>query len=98
MAEPKVDSMTNLLKARGVGISAVKANKVLLELGLLEEKQRPSSKDPGKMKKYKVLIAEGLKFGINRENISTPDQTSPYYYVETFGELLNLIVSNKSKV
>jgi hypothetical protein len=97
MTEPRVDSITNLLKAHDVALSAVKANKILLELGILAEKERPSSKDPRKMKKFKALTEHGLKYGINRENISTPDQTSPYYYVETFGELLVLIKSKMDK-
>lgn len=92
MAE--TDSLTNLLKAHNAGISAVKANKTLLKLGVLEEKERPSSKDPAVMKKFKVLTEQGLEYGINKENINTPDQTSPYYYTETFPKLLALIQSS----
>ena len=44
------DSITNLLKQHKVDISAVKANKILVDLGLLLEKERPSSKYAGKMK------------------------------------------------
>ncbi len=87
----KTDSITNLLKANQANISAVKANKALLALGLLEEKQRPSGKDPNVMKKYKALTAAGLEYGINRENPSNPEETAPYYYAETFPALLALI-------
>ena len=91
----KTDSMTNLLKSQDrVKLSAVKANKILLELGILEEKERPSSKYPGKIKKYKVLTTKGLEFGENRENPNTPDQTTPYYYVDKFHELLLLITDS----
>lgn len=90
---PKTDSLTNLLKSKDAGISAVKANKILLALGVLEEKQRASTKDPSKMKKYKALTEKGLKFGINKENINNPDETAPYYFSETFDELLALIRS-----
>ena len=90
----KTDSMTNLLKSKDAGISAVKANKILLAIGILEEKERPSSKYPEKMKKYKVLTEKGLEFGINRENPSSPEQTTPYYYVEKFDELLLLLKNN----
>lgn len=83
--------MTNLLKQYKSGISTVKANKILVAIGLLEEKERPSTKYPDKMKKYKALTEQGLKYGINQENPNTPGQTSPYYFTETFDELLSLI-------
>lgn len=87
----KTDSITNLLKLKGIKISAVKANKILLTLGLLAERERPSSKYPGKFKKYKVLTDQGLDFGVNKENPSSPEQTTPHYYTEKFDELLLLI-------
>lgn len=87
----KTDSMTNLLKLNKSGISTVKANKVLVAIGLLEEKERPSTKYPDKMKKFKALTEKGLKYGINQENPNTPGQTSPYYFEETFDELLSII-------
>lgn len=87
----KTDSMTNLLKKNNAEISTVKANKILLLLGLLEDKERPSTKYPDKMKKFKALTEAGLIYGENRENINTPGQTSPYYFVEKFDELLSQI-------
>ena len=94
----KTDSMTNLLKQKTAEISVVKANKILLALELLEEKERPSSKYEGKIKKYKALTEKGLAYGLNKENPSSPGQTTPHYYVEKFDELFSLIqkeVSNK---
>lgn len=84
---PNPDSITNLLKANDAGVSAVKANKALIAMGILEEKERPSSKYPDKIKKYKALTQEGLKYGENRENM-TGDETTPYYFKDTFEELL----------
>ena len=94
----KTDSMTNLLKQHHAEISVVKANKILVAIDLLEEKERPSSKYEGKIKKYKALTEKGLVFGVNTENPSSPGQTTPHYYVEKFDELFSLIlkeVSNK---
>jgi len=85
------DSMTNLLKLHDLDVSAVKANKIMVGLGLLVEKERPSSKYAGKMKKYKALTEDGLEYGLNVENPSSPGQTTPHYFVDTFGELLALI-------
>lgn len=87
----KTDSMTNLLKQKTSDISVVKANKILVVLDLLEEKERPSSKYEGKIKKYKALTEMGLDYGINKENPSSPGQTTPHYYVEKFDELFALI-------
>jgi hypothetical protein len=87
----KTDSLTNLLKLSNLEISTVKANKILVALGLLAEKERPSSKYVGKMKKYKALTEQGLCYGINEENPSSPGQTTPHYFVATFPGLLALI-------
>ncbi|HEC18076.1 MAG TPA: hypothetical protein ENI97_01890 [Gammaproteobacteria bacterium] len=87
----KTDSMTKLLKQHNAGISTVKANQCLLSLGLLEEKERPSTKYPEKMKKFKALTERGLIYGENKENQNSPGQTSPYYYEDRFAELLGLI-------
>ncbi len=90
----KTDSMTNLLKKNNAEISVVKANKILVAIELLEEKERPSSKYEGKIKKYKALTSKGLVYGINKENPSSPGQTTPHYYVEKFNELFALIKKN----
>jgi len=87
----KTDSITSLLNLKKVNISAVKANRILVGLGLLLEKERPSTKYIGKMKKYKALTEEGLQYGINLENPNSPGQTTPYYFVNTFDKLVLLI-------
>ena len=93
----KTESMTKLLKQRNVEISTVKANKILLALAILEDKERPSSKYPDKMKKFKALTEKGLVYGENKENDNSPGQSSPYYYVEIFDELLLLIQKEANK-
>ncbi len=85
------DAITNLLKQHKADISAVKANKILVALGLLLEKERPSSKYAGKMKKYKALSDQGLEYGVNVENPNSPGQTTPHYFIDTFEQLLVLI-------
>jgi hypothetical protein len=87
-----VESITKLLKEHGVPISAVKANKLMLEIGLLEEATRESSTRPGVIKKYKVLSEKGLDYGVNEENPQSPDQTSPYYYKDSFPELAKVLM------
>ena len=85
------DSITSLLKSNNADISAVKANKILVALGLLANKERPSSKYAGKMKKYKALTEQGLQYGINEENPNSPGQTTPHYFIDNFDQLLVLI-------
>ena len=87
----KTDSITNLLKLKDADISAVKANKILMALGLLSEEERPSAKYAGKMKKFKVLTPLGLQYGVNVENPNSPGQSTPHYFIETFAQLLALI-------
>ena len=94
----KTDSITNLLKLKNANLSAVKANKILVALGLLSEKERPSAKYSGKMKKYKALTEQGLQYGVNVENPNSPGQTTPYYFVETFDQLLVLIRNEIARV
>ena len=89
--------MTNLLKQKNAGISVVKANKILVALGFLEEKERPSSKYEGKIKKYKALTEKGLAYGENTENYSSPGQTTPHYFEEKFDELFSLIQNEIEK-
>jgi len=82
-----VESLTKLLKAHAVPLSAVKANRLMLAMGLLEEATRESSTRPGVTKTYKRLTEAGLDYGVNEENPQSPDQTTPYYYKDSFGEL-----------
>lgn len=85
------DSMTSLLKQHNAEVSTVKANKILVACKILEDRERPSSKYPDKIKKFKALTEEGLNYGENKENQNTPGQTSPYYYLDKFPELLSII-------
>lgn len=87
-----VESLTKLLKEHKIALSAVKANKLMLQIGLLEEATRESSTRPGVIKKYKVLSEKGLDYGVNEENPQSPDQTSPYYYKDSFADLGKLLL------
>jgi len=90
-----VESMTKLLKEHDVPLSAVRANKLLLSLGFLEEAERPSANNPEVKKKYKVLAGKGLDFGANEENDQSPGQTSPYYYKDSFEELAKILITER---
>ncbi len=83
----QVEALTKLLKQHGVELSAVAANKIMLAVGVLEEKTRPSSADPTKIKKFKALTELGLEFGDNVQNNMSPE-TTPKYYVDQFPALI----------
>lgn len=82
-----VESLTKLLKQHEIALSAVKANRLMLAMGLLEEATRASSTRPGVTKTYKRLTEAGLDYGVNEENPQSPEQTTPYYYKDSFAEL-----------
>jgi len=88
-------ALTVLLKENNIELSAVRANKIMLKLELMEEATRPSATKEGVIKKYKVLVGKGLDFGVNQENPQSPGQTSPYYNRETFPELAALLIEAK---
>lgn len=87
--EPITESATELIKKQGIGIRTSAFNLLLLSHGILEEKERPSSK--GGIKKYKSLTDTGLGFGKNIINPNSPRETAPHYYPEKFTELLKLV-------
>lgn len=88
----KDEPITNLLKKYGVGLSAAKANRILLAKGILEEKTRPSETEPGKLRTYKALTETGLRYGFNKAQ-QLIDETSPRYYEDTFEELVSKYLS-----
>lgn len=89
-------SLTQLLKEHGVKMSAAKANTRLIELGVLEIKERPSSK--GGIKEFKSLTKEGQYYGSNAISPHNSKETQPLYYPSKFGELLQLLLSQVKEV
>lgn len=86
-AAKKTEPITNLLKRHNIGLSAAKANKILLAKGVLEEKTRPSETEPGKLRTYKALTDVGLRYGINKPQ-QMIDETTPRYFEDSFEELV----------
>ncbi|GAB3484228.1 BRO-N domain-containing protein [Azotobacter salinestris] len=84
-------SLTHLLKEHGIAMSAIKANKALEQAGLLEAKQRASTKAPEKVKTFWALTGPGLQYGKNATSPSNPRETQPLFFADRFQELLDLI-------
>ena len=81
------EPITVLLKRHDVGLSAAKANRILLAKGILEERTRPSETEPGKLRTYKALTEAGLHYGINKTQ-QLVNETTPRYYADAFPELV----------
>jgi prophage antirepressor-like protein len=82
-----------LLEQFGVGLSAIAFNRLLIQHGILEERERPSSK--GGTKKFKVCV--DLEFGKNLTSPNNPRETQPHWYVAKFQALLDKVIPSKPK-
>ena len=82
-------SATELLKENNADISVIKFNKKLVELGILKECTRQSTKDKTKVKKFKNLV--DTTWGENQTNPKNPKETQPLYYEDKFKELLKIV-------
>ena len=77
-----------LLNEHGVGLSAIKFNKLALAAGLLEQKER---KGTTKVHKFYSVTEKGSLYGENEVFKDKPDQTQPKWYDNKFSEVLEII-------
>ena len=89
-AERQVFSLTDLLKKNNCEVKAVQFNKMLIDKGYLEERERQSSK--GGVKKFKSITDKGLNYGENQKSPHNPRETQPLWYEDSFMELYYAIV------
>lgn len=94
MGGRETKSATELLKRIGSNISATAFNKLLLTNGYLEERSRPSTRIPGKIKAYKALTNKGLEYGLNLTNPNNQKEVQPHYYVDKFKELYLKVIKD----
>jgi prophage antirepressor-like protein len=87
--EEVTKSLSTLLKENGIKLNTAKVNTRLIELGILEIKERPSSK--GGTKEFKSLTEKGLEYGKNLLNPRNPKETQPHYYESKFLELVSVL-------
>lgn len=80
-----------LLEQFGVGMSAIAFNRLLMQHGFIEERERPSSK--GGVKKFKVCT--DFEYGKNVTSPNNPRETQPHWYVSKFEDLLELVMPAK---
>lgn len=88
-------SLGDLLKDHGMNISAVKANPILLELGLLEKLERRSSKGT---KSFWSITDRGLQYGKNETPPGgSANETAPKWYVGKFSEVARMIKAHSGE-
>lgn len=80
-----------LLEQFGVSMSAIAFNRLLIQHGFMEERERPSSK--GGVKKFKVCT--DFEYGKNITSPNNPRETQPHWYVSKFEDLLDLVMPAK---
>lgn len=84
-----VKSAAELLKEKGLSISAQAFNQRAIQKGFLCEMKRKSSH--GKDKPFKSITESGLVYGENQVNPNNPKSTQPLWYEDKFIELLGLL-------
>ena len=82
-------SASELLKERGLDISAQVFNKKAIEKGYLCELERDSTH--GQKKRFKSITQKGLEYGENQVNPKNPNSTQPCWYAGRFDGQLSVL-------
>ena len=86
-------SASKLLEDRGKPMSTIAFNQLMVAAGLLEEKERKASH--GSVKKFKALTSSGLVYGENLVSPKNDREVQPYYYEDSFDELIKIILEQE---
>lgn len=82
-------ALTTLLKRHDSKLSTPSANAILERLGILERKQRPSTRHG--TKQFWSVTNAGLVYGKNLTDPHCPRETQPHFYESRFPRLLQRI-------
>lgn len=82
-------SATDLLKDKGIKMQTADFNKKLEAAGIIEKIWRTSTKNPNKKTHYWSVREAYLNLGHNLKHKNNPNETQPYWYIDTFDELLS---------
>ncbi|MCW7755366.1 BRO family protein [Desulfobotulus sp. H1] len=88
-------SASALLKKHNVDMSTIKFNQLMVNNGMLEERERTGAS--GAVRKIKNLTDLGLAFGENMVSPQNPRETQPMYYEDAFEDLLMTLTMGKSQ-
>jgi len=88
-------SATALLKQFDIVISAQKFNALLISAGYLTVEDRQAKE--GKIKSFKSVTQQGLKYGKNVTSPQNPRETQPHWFVDSFVELVGYFMNDSSE-
>jgi len=84
-------SLSALLKANNLRITANQVYHMMSRQGIVEQKQRQSRSGINGVKKFWSLTAKGCLFGKNITSPANPRETQPHFFESKFAELMKLI-------
>ncbi|MBU4683285.1 KilA-N domain-containing protein [Cedecea davisae] len=84
-------SLSALLKANNIAMTANQAYHQLVTLGIVEQKTRESRSGVNGVKKFWSLTARGCMFGKNITSPANPRETQPHFFESKAAELLRLM-------
>lgn len=84
-------SLSALLKANGIRLTANQVYHQLAKLGIVEQKTRQSRSGPKGIKKFWSLTAKGCMYGKNITSPANPRETQPHFFESRAPELFRLL-------
>lgn len=84
-------SLSALLKAKNIRITANQVYHMMSRLGIVEQKERHSRTGVNGVKKFWSLTAKGCMYGKNITSPANPRETQPHFFESKFSELLKII-------
>lgn len=84
-------SLSALLKAHGIRLTANQVYHQLVKLGITEQKSRKSNSGINGVRKFWSLTAKGCMYGKNITSPVNPRETQPHFFESRFAELLRLL-------
>lgn len=84
-------SLSFLLKANGLKVTASSVYHQLVRLGIVERKTRNSRSGVGGVKSFWLLTSKGCLYGKNITSPANPRETQPHFFESKFAELLRLL-------
>lgn len=84
-------SLSALLKAEGIRLTASQVYKQLVSLGIVEQRERNSRSGVNGVKRFWSLTAKGCMYGKNITSPANPRETQPHFFESKFPELLRLL-------
>lgn len=84
-------SLSALLKAKGIRMTANQVYHQLAKLGIVEQKTRRSRSGVNGIKKFWSLTAKGCMYGKNITSPANPRETQPHFFESRAPELFRLL-------